>query len=375
MAYAPDKIRNVAVVGHRGTGKTSLTEALLFQAGEITRLGSVADGTTVSDHDDDERRRGLSISAALIHAEWNGRKLNLIDTPGDPSFQAEALGSLRVVEGALFVISGVLGTEVSTVRLWKRCEELGIARVAFVNMLDRERADFAAALESLQSQLSKNLVAISLPIGEEHGFTGVVDLLHMVAYEDAADGSREGDPVAIPDALQAQAEEWRERLMDHVAEASDDLMERYLEGEPISDEELVDAFKDLVVRGELFPVACGAASRNVGTRAPARPDRRRPSVAGARRADPRPRSLGRRRRPRARGITASPRTASRRSRTRTSASSACCAYSRGASAPRRRSSTSARTTRSASGRSSRSRAASTGRCPIWVRATSEPCRS
>src|SRR5450432_3076139 len=160
MAYAPDKIRNVAVVGHRGTGKTSLTEALLYQAGEITRLGSVADGTTVSDHDDDERRRGLSISASLIHADWNGRKLNLIDTPGDPSFQAEALGSLRVVEGALFVISGVLGAEVSTVRLWKRCDELGIARVAFVNMLDRERADFAAALESLQTQLSKNLVAI-----------------------------------------------------------------------------------------------------------------------------------------------------------------------------------------------------------------------
>ena len=111
MAFAPDKLRNVAVVGHRGTGKTSLTEALLYEAGEINRLGSVADGTTVSDHDDDERRRGLSISAALTHATWKGRKLNLIDTPGDPSFQADALGALRVVEGALFVVSGVLGVE------------------------------------------------------------------------------------------------------------------------------------------------------------------------------------------------------------------------------------------------------------------------
>ena len=203
MAFAPDKIRNVAIVGHRGTGKTSLTEALLYESGEINRLGNVADGTTVSDHDDDERRRGLSISAALTHANWNGRKLNLIDTPGDPSFQADALGALRVVEGALFVVSGVLGVEVSTTRLWKRCEELGLARIAFVNLLDRERADFEAALESLQSQLSQNLVAISLPIGEEHGFRGVVDLLHMVAYEDAADGSHESDPVPIPDALQA----------------------------------------------------------------------------------------------------------------------------------------------------------------------------
>jgi elongation factor G len=267
MTFAPDKIRNVAVVGHRGTGKTSLTEALLYQAGEITRLGSVADGTTVSDHDEDERRRGLSISSALTTATWNGRKLNLIDTPGDPSFQAEALGALRVVEGALFVVSGVLGVEVSTTRLWKRCDELGLARIAFVNLLDRERADFGAALESLQTQLSENLVAISLPIGQEHGFRGVVDLLHMVAYEDEADGSLEHESVPIPEDMQAMASEWRDRLMDHVAEASDDLMERYLEGKPIADDELIAAFKDLVVRGELFPVACGAASRNVGTRA------------------------------------------------------------------------------------------------------------
>src|SRR5215213_4975538 len=136
MTYAPDKIRNVAVVGHRGVGKTSLTEALLFQAGATNRLGSVADGTTVADFDEDEKRRGMSISAAVVHAEWNGRKLNLIDTPGDPSFQADALGALRVVEGALFVVSGVMGVEVTTAKLWKRCDDVGLARVAFVNMLD-----------------------------------------------------------------------------------------------------------------------------------------------------------------------------------------------------------------------------------------------
>src|SRR6478752_1034791 len=135
MAHAPDKIRNVAVLGHRGAGKTSLTEALLFQAGATNRLGTVADGTTVTDYDDDEKRRGMSISGALAHADWTGRRLNLLDSPGDPSFHADALGALRVVEGGLFVISGVLGVEVSTIKLWRRCDELGLARIAFVNLL------------------------------------------------------------------------------------------------------------------------------------------------------------------------------------------------------------------------------------------------
>jgi FliA/WhiG family RNA polymerase sigma factor len=238
MALAPEKIRNVAVVGHRGTGKTSLSEALLYQSGAINRLGAVAEGTSVCDFEEDEKRRSMSIDAALVHAEWKGHKLNLIDAPGDPSFVADALGALRVVEGALFCVSGVAGVEVMTAKLWRRCEELGIARIAFVNLLDRERADFAAAIAALQSQLSPNLVAISIPIGVEHGFRGIVDLLHMVAYVDEGDGSREGDAVPIPDDLQAQAQEWRDRLMDHVAEASDELMERYLEGEPISDDEL-----------------------------------------------------------------------------------------------------------------------------------------
>jgi elongation factor G len=267
MAHAPDKIRNVAVLGHRGAGKTSLTEALLFQAGATNRLGSVADGTTVTDYDDDEKRRGMSISGALANADWTGRRLNLLDSPGDPSFHADALGALRVVEGGLFVISGVLGVEVSTIKLWRRCDELGLARIAFVNLLDRERADFAAALESLQSQLSSNLVAVSIPIGQEHEFRGVIDLLHMKAYEDAGDASVEAEGGPIPDELQATASEWRDKLMDHVAEASDELMERYLEGEEIADEELLAAFKDLVVRGELFPVACGSATKNIGTRA------------------------------------------------------------------------------------------------------------
>ena len=192
-AFEPGKIRNVAVVGHRGTGKTSLVEALLFQAGETNRLGTIDAGSTVADWDDDEQQRKMSIALSLTHAEWQGRKLNLIDVPGDPSFQGEARCSLRVVEGALVVLSGVMGVEVGTARVWKRADELGIARVLFVNMLDRERADFFRALGQMQEQLSPRCVAVQLPIGSEHELTGVVDILHMCSYA-SPEGEKEPDP-------------------------------------------------------------------------------------------------------------------------------------------------------------------------------------
>src|SRR5438093_7094939 len=153
-AVEPGKIRNVAVVGHRGTGKTSLVEALLFQSGAVNRLGAVEQGTTVSDWDEDEQRRQMSLSASLANLEWQGRKINLIDTPGDAGFQGDAIAALRVVEGALFVLSAVMGVEVQTSRHWQRAEEADLSRVLFVNMLDRERADFFRALETARSQLS-----------------------------------------------------------------------------------------------------------------------------------------------------------------------------------------------------------------------------
>ena len=143
------KIRNVAVIGHRGTGKTSLVEALLYESGTTNRLGSVADKSTVSDYDEEERRRGMSIASTVTHLEWQGRNINLIDTPGEPSFQADVFSTLRVVEGAIVVVSGVLGVEVGTERLWRRCDELGLSRLLLVNLLDRERADFFAAVEGL----------------------------------------------------------------------------------------------------------------------------------------------------------------------------------------------------------------------------------
>jgi elongation factor G len=262
--FEPSKIRNVAVVGHRGTGKTSLVEAMLFQAEATNRLGSVEASSTISDWDEDEHRRQMSLAASVCHLEWQDRKINLVDTPGDPGFQADTLASLRVVEGALFAVNGVNGVEVQTARLWERAEALGLCRVVFVTMLDRERADFFAALEQLRSQLSDRCVAVQIPIGHEHELEGIVDLFHMRAYMDPA-GERESKPAEIPESIAAQAAEYRERLVDSVVETDEALMERYLEEGEVSGDELAAALKNAVVAGELFPVACGVPTKNLGT--------------------------------------------------------------------------------------------------------------
>jgi elongation factor G len=265
MAHeSPKRIRNVALVGHRGSGKTSVNEALLFSAGSINRLGSVADGTTVSDSAADEKAREMSISAGLSSFRWDDRKINLIDTPGEPSFVADALAALRVVEGAVFVVNGVMGVEVSTSRLWERASELGLARIVFVNMLDRERADFFRSLESLKEAFGPHVVATEIPIGHEHELEGVIDLIDMKAYRYDGAGRDNCEEIEIPEDLRAQAEEYREKLMDEVAEVSDALMERYLEGEEISHDETVSALKTGVTEGKVFPVTCGAATRNLG---------------------------------------------------------------------------------------------------------------
>ena len=265
MHKPADRIRNVALVGHRGSGKTSLHEALLFQAGALNRMGSVIDGTTFSDTDPDEKARQMSITAAMATFDWQDRKVNLIDTPGDSSFIADALGALRVCESAIFVINGVMGVEVHATRLWQRAAELDLARLVFVNMLDRERADFFRALESLKSAFGPHVVATEIPIGTEHEIRGVIDLVDMKAYEYDSAARENCSEIPIPDELQAQAQEYREKLMDEVAENSDALMERYLEGDEISHEEIVTALKDGTNHGAIFPVTCGVATRNLGT--------------------------------------------------------------------------------------------------------------
>jgi elongation factor G len=265
MHPAADRIRNVALVGHRGAGKTSLHEALLFEAGVTTRLGSVPDGTTVSDSDPDEQARQMSISAALSSFDWHERKINLIDTPGEPSFVADALGALRVCESAIFVVNAVMGVEVTTSRLWARAAELDIARMLFVNMLDRERADFFRTLEQLKKAFGSHVVATEIPIGSEHEIEGIIDLVDMKAYRQESAAKGGFSEIEIPEAQAEPAQEYREKLMDEVCEVSDALMERYLEGEEISHEEVVGALKEGTNHGNIFPVVCGVATRNLGT--------------------------------------------------------------------------------------------------------------
>ena len=237
---------------------------MLFQSGATNRLGAVEQGTTVADWDEDEQKRQMSLAAAVCHAEWQDRKLNLIDAPGDPGFQADSIAALRVVEGALFVLNGVNGVEVQTTRLWDRSDQLGLSRVLFVNMLDRERADFFVVLDQVREQFSKKCVAVQIPIGHEHELKGIVDLFHMRAYM-SPEGDREGDPVDIPEEIAAQAASYREQLVDAVVETDEALMERYLEEGEVSGEELAAALKNAVSNDDLFPVLCGSATKNLGT--------------------------------------------------------------------------------------------------------------
>jgi elongation factor G len=257
----PAKIRNIALVGHRGTGKTSLFEALLFGAGAITRLGSVSDGATVSDWDDDEKKRQMSLSAGLAHLDRGGVSFNVIDTPGDSSFLADAIAAIQVVETALVVVNTVLGVEVQTERLWDRAGARGLGRVVVCNMLDRERADFERSLGALQESFGGQVVAVQIPIGTEHEFKGVVDLLTMKGYLYDGGTVTEGD---VPADLAEAAAAARDKLIDAVASTDDGLAEKYLMEEEITAAELKAAFSAAVAAAQLFPVACASATANIG---------------------------------------------------------------------------------------------------------------
>jgi elongation factor G len=256
------ELRNVAVLGHRGSGKTSLVEAMLFAAGATSRLGRVADGTTVCDWDEDEHRRGMSISASLCHLTWKGVKVNLIDTPGEPSFQGDTIAALAAADSALMVVNAAAGVEVQTERLWARADELGLPRAVAIDMLDRERADFAAALASVVA-LAPEAVAIQIPIGAESDFRGVVNLVSMTATT-YAEGATEGTTGPIPDELAGEAQAAREHLMDVVAERDDALIEKYLGGEEITTDELIGAILSGVAERRLFPVICVAGGPAIG---------------------------------------------------------------------------------------------------------------
>src|SRR5437763_10273309 len=259
--FPPEKIRNVALVGHGGSGKTTLTEALLHCAGATTRIGRVEDGTTVTDFDPEEQKRGLSLSLALAPFEWNDHKINLIDCPGYADFIGDVHAALRVADLAVFVVSAVEGVEVQTYAAWKIAAELGVPRMIFINKLDRERASFERTLDQLRDRFGAGVAPLELPIGEEAAFRGVADLLTDTAYFYDGDNVTHGE---VPDDLADLEHQVHDNLVEGIVVADDELLERYLEGETLEPKELQDTLAKGVVEASVFPVVCGAATQLIG---------------------------------------------------------------------------------------------------------------
>jgi elongation factor G len=260
--YDAQSLRNVAVVGHSGAGKTQLVSALLFDAGAVNRLGKVDDGTTVTDYDDEEIARKHTLSAALACLEWNKTKINLIDTPGMANFLSDARAGLRVADAALVIVDAVAGVEVSTEKVWAVAEELEVPRLVVLNRLDRERASLERSLESLRSLFGRTVVPIQLPLGEEKSFRGVVDLVAMKAWTFGADGKPSESP--IPAEMESTASAGREALIEMVAEADDALMEKFFDAGTLTQEELLGGLKRGISAGRVCPVLCTSASANIG---------------------------------------------------------------------------------------------------------------
>ena len=258
--YPTPKIRNVALVGHSGAGKTTLAEALLFRAGAITRAGRVEDGTTVCDFEPEEQKRHLSLSLALAPFEWEGHKINLIDTPGYADFIGDVHAALRVADLAVFVVSAVDGVEVQTEAIWRIAAELNLPRMIFINKLDRERANFQRTLDELRSKFGAGIAPLELPIGEETGFRGVADLLTDKGFLYEGGAHTEGE---IPDELAALEHEVHDNLVEGIVVADDEMLERFLEGDVPSPAELEHTLAVGVAAASVFPVVCGSAATHV----------------------------------------------------------------------------------------------------------------
>lgn len=257
--YATDSIRNIALASHSGSGKTMLAEAFLHFTGATTRLGKVEDGTTVSDFEEEEQRRGLSLSTAIIPVEYKDYKLNFLDTPGYTDFVGEVISALRVADGAMILIDSVAGVEVGTEIAWSYCDEFNLPRFLVIKKMNRDNANFRKALESVERISDPRLIPVTLPWGERQEFMGVIDLLSMKAY--SGDGNKEED---IPAELVDEVEAARMELIEAAAEGEDALLEKYLEGEELTSAEIVRGLKKVVLSGEFIPVFVAAGSAEIG---------------------------------------------------------------------------------------------------------------
>jgi elongation factor G len=262
--YEAPNIRNIAVVGHGGCGKTSLVSALAFDMGAVNRLGRVEDGTTVTDFDPDEIERKISLQTAVAHGEWKKTKINLIDAPGYAVFVSEAIAALRVADAAMVVVDAVHGTEVQTEKVWAIAADLGLPRVIVVNRLDRERASFDRSMETIERAFGRNAVPIALPLGDEKDFQGVIDLVHEKAYKYAADQSGKMETIDIPADKGEAARARRDKLVELVAESNEELMEEFFEKGTLPQEDLLKGLRQAILAGKISPVLPASAVRNVG---------------------------------------------------------------------------------------------------------------
>ena len=262
--YQSSHIRNVAIVAHGGTGKTSLVESLLFNTGAITRMGRVDDGTTVADFEPEEIKRKVTISAALVPCEWKEHKINFIDTPGYPDFVGEVKGVLRAVDSTVVVVCAASGVEVETEKVWGYAKELDLPRLVFINKMDRENADFYHVVQEMQEKFGKNVLPIQLPIGTEETFIGIIDLIKMKAI---TAGNKQGSQYVeaeIPEDMIENALTLRQNLIESAAEMDDELLSKYLEGEELTNDEITLALYKGISQAKIFPVMCGSAYKNIG---------------------------------------------------------------------------------------------------------------
>lgn len=263
--YEASEIRNVALVGHGHAGKTSLAAGLLFTSGGTNRLTRADEGNTITDFDEEEIQRKLTISTSLCYAEWKKSKVNLLDTPGFNIFIQDAKCSMVAADAALVVIDGIAGVEVQAEKVWGFADEFSLPRAFYINKLDRERSDFARAVESIQSVFGRQSVPVSIPIGSERDFKGVIDLIGMKAYTYKTDGDGKGAEGPIPADLQADAEAAHEALVEMVAEGNDALMEEFFETGTLPEDHIVTGLKSAVRDRRIFPILCGSALHNIGT--------------------------------------------------------------------------------------------------------------
>jgi elongation factor G len=260
--YNASSIRNVLLVGHGGAGKTTLLEAMLFTSGAITRMGKVEDGNTASDFEPEEVKKGISVSLAMAPVEWNGVKINVLDAPGYADFVGDLRSAIRAVDAVLLVVSAVDGVEVQTEVAWELAAEAGLPRAILINKLDRERASFERTLNELTRSFGTQVAPLALPLGEEHEFEGVADLLSRKAYRYGS--GPKADEGEWPDDIARKAEPYREKLMEAVAESDDELIEKYLDRGELSEDEIAHGVKKGFAEARIAPVLCGAGGRPIG---------------------------------------------------------------------------------------------------------------